>query len=281
MERLKILCYLWLCFFSIGKTYASGQPAIKTNISINNAVIGQAITLEINVKADKNAAVSWQLCDELFRQSEQLTLLSISSSASNGYFKHQVLFTCLKPIHFSIDGLPILIDQQKRFTSLLKINFRPAKLPVALHDIKPPEQVGFLYPVRSLIYFLSIPLIVFVTLLALLILKRRGSILTAAELQQIYLTKLYSLETTVPTQGVIINEIIDQTWSVFTEYLQMRLFYQDKQTISDLPNKDELTIITFKENLDTLKFSPPQLATQLYPLFLNDIKEFINQAPAG
>ena len=146
-----IICIIIGCLLFKVNSYATAQPVVTVSGNTSPVVVGGVFKLEITVTGNKGTLVSWDLCDELFKNSAQFMLLSISSPTSpEGIFKHDILFTTVKPVHMPISSLPLLINKQKVATPGFKINFVADKKPLKLNDLKPNESASWLFTVRAM-----------------------------------------------------------------------------------------------------------------------------------
>ncbi len=275
MQRLPgaiIICFL----LTVSSSYASKQPIIHVSVNARRTVIGHVIGLKISVEADKNARVSWQLCDELFKQSQQVTLLRVNSTAAGGYFQHIIAFTSVKPTHLSITALPVIVNTGKFLSPPVSVDFKSDRLPLAIHDIKPIRETNWSNLINAVT---KVGLVLVILLLALAtiysILVKRITTPAPSILKQNCLKKLSALELVACHQGVTAAIVINQVSDLLSEFLQTEITFSGQR--SEISRTDYCNALfdNIRETANRLKFLPQSAATLIYPSFISDIREFI------
>jgi hypothetical protein len=279
MQRLRIVLYIIIGGLLVNSpAYALQQPSVKININTAKTVTAGVIRLQLSVKAGKSTIVSWELCDELFKQSQQVILLATNSpAAADGYFKHNIVFTAAKPIQLSINALPVLINKQKFFTRAFKVSFKSARLPLKLHDIKPVEPISWFYPAKALgITLVLLTIILMFITAAYLFLKKRINTTAPIVMRQNCLNRLSAIELAAKRQRITTATLVSEVSDLLKEYLQDDILISNQYFEVNIPGQSIIQFYKFRETANRMRFLPQPAARLLYPAFLNDIREFIN-----
>ncbi|HTE02140.1 MAG TPA: hypothetical protein VK668_22785 [Mucilaginibacter sp.] len=275
MQRLKVVLIIGYLFVTAG-SYASTQPIIKIAIDNNEAVIGKVIRLEVIVRTGESARVSWQLCNELFSQSQQITLLATDSITARGYAKYRVAFTCVKPIHLSISSLPVLINAQKFLTPSFKVNFKPERPISTLYNIKPVYDINWLNPLAASGKVILLLLIIwFISAVLYLRLKKRISSRASSKIKHNCLKKLAVLESAAERKAMTPFVLANKVSDVLTEYLQQITITPDHQLSNITPGEYDELFGKFRESVERVRFLPQPAAQLLYPVLINNARDFI------
>jgi hypothetical protein len=272
-----IICIIAGCLLFKVNAYALKQPVITVSGNTSPVVVGGVFKLEITVIADKGTVVSWELCDELFKQSAQYMLLAISSPPSpEGTFKHVILFTTVKPVHMPISSLPLLINKQKVPTPGFKINFIADKKPLKLNDLKPNEGASWLFTVKAFALNGLLLLVLLAVIGASYIyLKKWVNETVPSTIKKNCLKKLESLETAGKKDDfnpvVLINQISD----LLREYLRLDMLILGVDDENKVSEEFRTRFYKLINTANEIKFLPGPAVRLLYPEFVSEIRDFI------
>lgn len=260
-----VLCIIVCGMLVFCRVYANTVPGIRTSINKRLVLTGEVVRVVIVVKSDISAAISWQLCDQLFRESGRIVLLSTNTTHVNGSTNHEIAFTSARPGRFLVDSLPIVIDERRYFTGADSIDFRSAGLPLQLQDILPVKRTAIFSP-----HWLLLPMILVLSIslgkLFLFLLRDRQK------------TPSYSLITKNCLKGIEILEMAAATTSVGMKSLLEDTSVLLKTCRSLGPDSTDLmhlTIDKFQNELDQLSFLPPVAALASYHRLLGEVRALI------
>jgi len=272
-----IICIIIGCLLFKVNSYATAQPVVTVSGNTSPVVVGGVFKLEITVTGNKGTLVSWDLCDELFKNSAQFMLLSISSPTSpEGIFKHDILFTTVKPVHMPISSLPLLINKQKVATPGFKINFVADKKPLKLNDLKPNESASWLFTVRAM----ALNGLLLLILLALIgasyvYLKNWINHAVPSSIKKDCLKKLASLETAGKNENFNAVLLINQLCDLLREYLRLDMMILGVDDESKVGDEFKTRFDKLINTANEIKFLPGPAVRMLYPEFISEIKDFI------
>ena len=277
MRRLRILAYLIVgCFFINADCYAIEKPVINLSIDNDHVFVGQVIKLELTVKADRKSVILWKLFNEVFEQSEKITLLSDTSLSGDGIFKHQIFFTSAKPLKLSVGQLGLTIDNEKVLTPPFKVEFKADKLPLKLHDIKPVEAVNWWYMIKAYLFNgLVLVLLLLVIAGAYIYIKRWINVNAPIRFKQNCLKKLSALESATNKDTLTVAALINQVFDLLREFLHVEKLTGEEGVEAANESDYPPALYKFVETANQLKFLPQPAAKLLYQNFISDIREFI------
>jgi hypothetical protein len=272
-----IICIIIGCLLFKVNSYAVTQPVITVSGNTSPVVIGGVFKLEITVTGDKGTVISWDLCDELFKNSAQFMLLSISSPpSSEGTFKHDILFTTVKPVHMPISSLPLVINKQKVATPGFKINFIADKKPSKLNDLKPNEGASWFFTLKAVALNGLLLLILLILIGASYVyLKNWVNNAVPSTIKKNCLKKLASLELAGEQENFNAVILINQISDVLREYLKLDMMVlgidDENKVAEEFKKKFDKLINTANE----IKFLPVPAVRLLYPKLVSETKDFI------
>jgi len=278
MQRFRIVVYIIIgCFFVSTNTYAFKQPVITVEVNKSSPVVGGVFKLQIKIAAEKSTKISWDSCDQLFKGSGNYILLTVNNFPySDGYFKHEILFTSIKAVHSPIKDLPILIDSQKYAVPPFLIEFKADKAPTKINEIKPIAVTNWGLPLKAALFCILLILILFglsAFLYFILVIWIKKSAPTA--LQRNSLSKLSELELKIENDNINTVLLIDEVIALLTEYLIDVNNYSSQQTGADKKVEAKIKFTNVLDRADELKFLPLPAMRLLYPDFIHNIRHII------
>jgi hypothetical protein len=272
-----IICVIIGCLLFKVNSYAVTQPAITVSGNTSPVVVGGVFKLEITVTADKGTVISWDLCDELFKNSAQFMLLSISSPPSpEGTFKHDILFTTVKPVHMPISSLPLLINKQKVATPGFKINFVADRKPLKLNDLKPNESASWKFTFKAIaLNGLLLLMLLIVIGASYVYLKKWVNNRVPLTIKKSCLKKLETLERAGESENVNAAVLINQISDLLREYLRLDMLVLGVDDESKVGKEFKTKFDSLISTANEIKFLPGPAVRLLYPEFISEIRDFI------
>lgn len=258
-------------------SYGFKQPLITVSTNKASTVVGSVFKLEIKVTAEKNAAISWDQCDELFKQSQYFIFLKINDLPyANGSFTHQIYFTSLKPINKPIKELPILVNNWKYPAPNFVVEFKADKIAPTISNIKPVVNTTWTLILKATVFCLSLILgLLAVSYLVYLLIVKWIKVKTPQSFKNASLNKLSELELQIQNENVNSASLVDEIIALLTEYLVDDHVYSHIRLMSEAENEG---LIKFNKIIDwshELKFLPLLAMRQLYPDFVNSARDLI------
>lgn len=256
---------IWLgLVFPMHWLWAHSDTIIQQSISASKVKTGEVIHLKWRIQGDLKTKISWATTDFLFRQSDKLTVLRMTSQTTpNLVYIHQIDFTVTTPQRIAVKGLPVIVDGKTRMTPAFNLEVKSSALPIRLHAIMPIVSVEWHRLMVLWFYLLGM---LFVIGIAIIFSYRRFQNWYQkskdSKQQQYILYELNALEHATNFENIATADLVKKVTDLMWKFQKA--------------NPNIQSIATIEEHGKKLLFLPDAIAKGYYPDFFNEVKRCID-----
>ncbi|QCR21564.1 hypothetical protein [Pontibacter sp. SGAir0037] len=277
---------------ALAASMASAEVLCRQDKTI--ALVGEVVTVQVQVKAPTADSVSWQLFDRPF---ELLLLLQKNSSERNlqHTFEHEVKFTSVKGGGIRFAPLRVLVYQQGKADTLevetFEVTFKPEPLIAALHDIKPLQSNTGMPLLLTAGLLVAIPclLLLLVVLLIKLYKSSTSTAYTPEQLRQQALEQLQLLEEKWKQHELSERFVLNSLAEIWSHYIQQVYQLPPSEKAmenvtaqlgsSRVPEAERRQVAALSELQEKYKFTPESRDLQEMSSLFREARYGISQCP--
>ena len=263
MKIFRILILSIYLVFPSAIMWSKPNVIIYQSISAEKTKTGEVIHLKWHIQGNAKTKVSWEALDFLFRQSDKLTVLKISTTTTSEHLvKHQIDFTVTTPQHITVKGFPVIVAEKKFLTPPFKLNVKASGLPLKISPISPIVSVEMNALLLSWFYVF---ILLFVTGILMVISCRRFDVWYQKrkdmKTRQRILDQLRSLEHAAYFENLATASVVRQINELMKQYKSL--------TAVSYP-------VALEEHAAKLLFLPDAVAKAHYAEFFIQIKRCLD-----
>lgn len=264
MKIFSIIFILLVLVFPTNWLWANSDTIIQQSISASKVKTGEVIHLKWRIQGDLKTKISWATMDLLFRQSDKLVVLKITSQISpNQVYSHQIDFTVTSPQRFTVQGFPVIVDGKTRTTPSFKLDVKSSALPMRLHAIMPVASVDWQAVIVSWFYILGTLFLIGITIIfSYRSFQNWFQNHKNLKQQQDILCQLNALEHATNFETIATADLVKKVSDLMWKFQKT--------------NPKNQSIATIEAQGKRLLFLPDAVAKGYYPDFFNEVKRCID-----